>query len=246
MSRAISITSAALFVVCSLIAVYALFRSRRSLQIWHRDPATVLGTMLSFHSGSKLSTACIEAFSATRKDKALWRKDKSSWTKSKFTPPVRVHGCVLLLFFYVSCLIVALLYLERRSRTNDGIVTVPADGPFAYLFLLWKSIPILAVLVVIIYASASNAAVRSLATFTHLSRRSSTPQELDVLLGMLGIRSLFYVLKFRSPSIVLTQLLTISCAFPVTLSSVLFTSQPAPELTDLGFPQMSWVGGGKG
>lgn len=233
-NRGICISMAVLFGVCAGIAFLALLASSYLSQLWHRDPATMLGLMAFFHAKSQLSMVSVEPLSRwSSSDKTLWAR--GTWSPIILRPWFRAFFTI-----YVVALMVVLLCTLRVSQTRHGLATVADEG---YSPLLWKSIPALAMLLVALYANSVDTTARGLSTLTSLSTRLCSAKEIDMsLLDMVGIRALYYSIRLRAPTVTVMQATAILCSVLVTLSSVLFDSAPIPEESEVVMKQKSWFG----
>jgi hypothetical protein len=114
-----------------------------------------------------------------------------------------------------------------KSQDFDGLATVKDES---HSFVLWKSVPTLAVLVIALYANAADSAIRALTPFQRLSHGVKNPQELDRSpLDMLGLNAVYHSFCFGMPTVAVSQILVVLCAFLGTLSSVLFSSELVPQ-----------------
>ncbi|KAH7011450.1 hypothetical protein EDB80DRAFT_837328 [Ilyonectria destructans] len=69
-----------LFLFLSGISFWALVQSRRAPCVWYRDPATVLGNVIFFHSNTDPATDLMESLSEQREMR------KTEWVQSSYSP----------------------------------------------------------------------------------------------------------------------------------------------------------------
>lgn len=238
MNQAISISMTILFGLSGCIALCALFQFRVVLHLWHRDTATLLGVMLLISDGK--STFSMPDLLSSRTE-----SDKAQWSNGGFTPFVLRPWLRGVIVIYAIGLISTLIIFLQISKTPYGVGSVDEDS---YSSLIWKSLSTLALLLIAIFTTSSDVAVRDLMALVQLSGKDSCyAWQLDFsLLDMLGLRSLKISIGLRAPAVTLTQTLTILCSFLATLSSVLFTPQLSHELTDTHFQQSNSFGDGLG
>lgn len=223
-----------LFAVTMCITLWAIFKSRRVSHIWHRDPATILGTMVFFQSNTKLSTDIVKCVSGERENK------KTEWSHSTYSPLVLRAWARALFIIFVLGLIDGLVVTLKISEKSDGLATIDEES---YLFFLWKSLPTLAMLLVSLYISLTDTMMRDLATLSNLSTRPCDSKELDTsLLDMLGFKALYCSLRLKVYAVTLSQILATVCAFLTTIAAVLLTSQIVPKTSHTQFQQESWFG----
>ncbi|KAH6991074.1 hypothetical protein BKA56DRAFT_541249 [Ilyonectria sp. MPI-CAGE-AT-0026] len=223
-----------LFAVTMCIALWAIFQSRKVSHIWHRDPATILGTMIFFQSKTSLSTDIVKCVSGERESR------KAEWEHSTHSPLVLRAWARAIFTIFVLGLIDGLVVTLNISKKSDGLVTIGEEG---FMLLLWKSLPTLAMLLVSLYISLTDVTMRDLATLSNLSTRPCDSLELDMsLLDMLGFRALYHSLRLKAYAVTLSQILATVCAFLTTIAAVLLTTQIAPKSTSTQFPQESWFG----
>ena len=237
--------------LCILTASWAVILSwRGALLVWHRDPATALGSMLFCHATSRelldYSSGLTQKSQCQLRDKiqasgaaAIGGDD---WGDGMAAPPLALQSWLRVIFvLYSSALIVTLLVTLRMSLRYDGLATVAPDEDDSWSF--WKSIAALLMLPIVLYTAASDAALRSLATLSNLSVKNCDAKQLDQsLLDTIGLRALYLSLRLRIPAVTVSQVVVTLCTFLTTLSSVLLHSEPVPEVTHVTLPQSTWFG----
>ncbi|CAH0026232.1 unnamed protein product [Clonostachys rhizophaga] len=227
--RGIGIAMTIIFACCASIALLLGLRSRSVFGTWHRDPATLLGSMTFFQ---EMGHSAAEA--QAEKD----GNRKLLWAAGSYSPMILRPWYRLLFVVYTLALIIALNATHQRSTAANGIATVGGNPSSSFL---WTFIPALAMLVVALHANATDTTVRSLSTILALSRRSCTAVELDVyLLDMLGLKAWYYSLRSRILSVTLAQSIAIICAFLTTISTLLFTPNPTSHSYQTEFDQRTW------
>lgn len=225
-NQAVCVSMTVLSGICTCLAIGVLFQTRRPSKVWYREPATILGLMSFFLKGHQLNTPGLS--------------DKSGWTTCSYTPLVLRSWYRGLAICYGLGVIISLLLSLRKSQTAGGLATVQDEN---YSFLLWKSIPTLAVLIIALYANSSDSAIRALVLFQRLSHGASNAQELDKSpMDMLGLNATYYSFRFGVPKVAISQVLVVLCAFLATLSSVLFSSEVVPQSTSGTYQPQSWFG----
>ncbi|KAH7156530.1 hypothetical protein EDB81DRAFT_645466 [Dactylonectria macrodidyma] len=223
-----------LFGVTTCIAFGAIFYSRRVSHVWHRDPATLLGTMLFFQGNTELSTDVTKCLSGDRTSK------KKEWSHSEYSSVVLGVWFRAMFTMFVVSLIVGLIVALEASDKSGGLATIDEEG---YLYLLWKSLPTLAMLLVSLNVGFTDTVMRDLATYSKLYHRPCDSRELDMsLLDMLGFRALHHSIRLKLCAVTIYQILATFCAFLTTLAAALLTSQSIPGSTPTQLEQDSWFG----
>ncbi|KAH9237608.1 hypothetical protein K456DRAFT_33096 [Colletotrichum gloeosporioides 23] len=220
----------ALSAAAIIALAFSLVRYKRKTLIWHKDPATLLGSLMYFRSRCELMHRTQDA----QDDKEV----PKPWSKPDFLP-YTLRTKVRVIFTFAICgLIIALLFSLQTSNTQNGIKIMRG-----YWYLLWTSLPSLMALVVTLYVTSYDTALRSLSTIYTISRKESSAEELDVsLLDMLGVSAFIKSMKMAIWPIMVSQSLAIACAFLTTIASVLFTVESDPRPTEIKLTQQSWFG----
>ena len=212
--------------LCMFLAVGILFQLRTLSKTWHRDPATMLGLMAFFLKNRQFLIP--------------EGNSKAKWTTCKYTPLALRSWCRGLFICYGLVVIIALNFSLGKSQDSNGLATVRDEG---HLFLLWKSVPTLAVLIIALYTNSSDSAIRALVPFQRLSHGAMSPQELDKSpLDMIGLNAVYHSFRFGMAKVAVTQILVALCAFLSTLSSVLLSSELVPQSMNTTHRQQSWFG----
>ncbi|KAK1502334.1 hypothetical protein CTAM01_05147 [Colletotrichum tamarilloi] len=227
----VSLSMTALFFLLAVLTVIVLLRYRKRMSVWHRDPATILGSMLFFRDNMDLSNNIMASQS---------RSLDNEWSSCEFTPLVLRTWTRVPISVLVLAIIGGLYYTLSVSKTQEGLASINADG---YLHLLWTSVPALVMLCVALYVGCCDFAYRGLATLSSLSLRPCSARLLDMsYLDMMGLRALYWSVRKCVWAVTLSQLLTFLCAFLTTLASVMFTVDPVPSSTNVQLRQTTWFG----
>lgn len=228
----------AVIVIFALVASVALIMSWQALGIkdhYSRDPATILGSLAVMHGDTNFHDKVSQASTSTRPTRM------TEWADGSHSPLVLRWWYRALAMLYALGLIIGLSVTLEDSNTHDGIADI--DDERSYISLLWQSVPSMTMLAMSLYASSSDSAIRGLSTHISLSTRPCHPSELDKsLLDMLGIRALIFSVKYRLPSVTLSQILALLCGVLPTLGSVLFQSELVPASVIVQVDQLSWFG----
>jgi hypothetical protein len=230
LNQTVCICLAVFSALLAIISLWAMLKYRGMFKDWDKNPATILGLMDFFHGKSLDSFPSLSQKRGARSK--LWRQFQES--------PLPLPTWLRLIFtVYVLGLIISLIIILKVSKISDGVVTLAEGTPS----LWWTVGPTLAFFLVTLYTTSSDTAIRDLATYSTLSTRSCTIRELDVsLLDMLGLRALYYSLRWKIYAVALAQVLAMACAFLVSFSSLLFTSQNISNNSAINFKQQSWFG----
>ncbi|KAF6828291.1 hypothetical protein CMUS01_08651 [Colletotrichum musicola] len=233
LNRQVCMAMFALSFIISGLMLSALIRSRRYTRIWHRDPATILGSLLFVHdrSGSGLSEE-MPAFELEGR--------KKSWSHSSFYPVVLRTWSQVTFTIFVGGLMIGLGVALRSSQLHGGIATVDESG---FWYLLWTSFPALVMLGVSLYVASSDTMLRGLSELHSLTIAPCSARILDSsMLDMLGLRAMLRSVRQRLWTIVASQVLVLLCGFLATLATVAFSVTTIPEPTPVRLPQTTWFG----
>ncbi|KAF6828618.1 hypothetical protein CPLU01_08387 [Colletotrichum plurivorum] len=233
LNRQVCLAMFALSFVISGLMLSALIRSRRYTRIWHRDPATILGSLLFVHdrSGSGLSEE-MPAFELEGR--------KKSWSHSSFYPVVLRTWSQVTFTIFVGGLMIGLGVALRSSQLHGGIATVDESG---FWYLLWTSFPALVMLGVSLYVASSDTMLRGLSELHSLTIAPCSARILDSsMLDMLGLRAMLRSVRQRLWTVVASQVLVLLCGFLATLATVAFSVTTVPEPTPVRLPQTTWFG----
>ncbi|CAH0022008.1 unnamed protein product [Clonostachys rhizophaga] len=227
LNRPICICLAVISALSAFVSVWAILQYKGAFKNWHRNPATILGLM-SFSDGQRLEP------SSEQKETRI-----KSWRQHQESPLPLPTWLRLITTIYVLGLIISLVTVLQLSNASNGILTLK-EGT---LSLWWTAGPTLAIYLVTLYTTSSDTVVRDLAIHAKLGVRSCTVRELDIsLLDMLGLRALYYSVRWKIHTVTLTQLLAIACGFLASLSSLLFFPSNFPGSFDVNIKQQSWFG----
>ncbi|VUC27279.1 unnamed protein product [Clonostachys rosea] len=233
-NEGICLAMAAVFGIMALICLWLIFNSKRITNVWYRDPATLLGSMMYF-LGSRHRDPVI--------DTCLWKTRynmKEEWIKAEDYSPLVVRTSSRIFFImYTIALIAGLSATLIISQSSQGLTTIAEENNP----ILWSSLPVLAFLIVAMYTTASDATLRSLAILSKLNADSSSADQLDIsLLDMTGLRALYHSIRLKIYAVTLTHLLATICLFLTALSTLLFAPAVVPHETAMKLPQSSWFG----
>ncbi|KAH7309694.1 hypothetical protein B0I35DRAFT_515107 [Stachybotrys elegans] len=233
-NREVSITMSVLFAACTLICLWVVWQMRKVSNLWHRDPATIMGSLTHFHSDTYISKT-IDKYLADMQESRSAEWSHGSYTQLALRPLPRI-SFVLFTFSVIVGLTVSL----HISNSSEGLATVDDSG---FISQWWRSLPALAMLVIALYATAVDTAMRDLATLSDLSSKSSTATDLDRSLSdMMGINALFHSLRLKTHAVSISQVLAMLCGILVTTSALLFTVESVPGSSAVEVPQQSWFG----
>ncbi|VUC26865.1 unnamed protein product [Clonostachys rosea] len=229
----VSVAMTVLFALSAAVALWSIFSLHKSLKPWHRDPATILGSMIFFDKQGVDQAPPMESLlnKATSSP-----SDQSDSTHTMLPLRTWVRATYLV---YVTALIIALAITLHISRESMGLTTIDSGtSP-----LWWASLPALAMAIVSLYATSCDTAVRDIAILSKLSSTPCDALEIDMsLLDMLGFTALYYSLRLRLYTVTITQILAIVCGVLVSLSGILYSSQHSPYSTPITLEQTSWFG----
>ncbi|CAG9983992.1 unnamed protein product [Clonostachys byssicola] len=232
-NRGVCIAMTVLFFVSAAVALWSIVSLRMNLKPWHRDPATILGSMIFFDRQNVDQAPVMEPL-LDKPASTLSEQGGSTHTMLPLRTWVRSTYLV-----YVMGLIVALAITLHISQSSIGLTTIDqGTSP-----LWWASLPALAMAIVSLYATSCDTAVRDIAILSKLSSTPCNAMETDMsLLDMLGFTALYYSLRLRLYTVTVTQILAIVCGVLVSLSGILYSSQHSPKSTPISFEPTSWFG----
>lgn len=231
LNRQVCLAMLALSSVIFALMASALIRSRRYTRVWHRDPATILGSLLFVHDRSGLREE-IPAFELEGR--------KKGWSHSNFYPVVLRTWSQVSFTIFVGGLMIGLGVTLHSSQQHDGIATVDESG---FWYLLWTSFPALVMLGVSLYVASCDTVLRGLSTLHSLTIAPCSARILDSsMLDMLGLRAMFKSVQQRLWTITASQVMVLLCGFLATLATVLFSVTTIPEPTPVELPLTTWFG----
>ncbi|CAG9952343.1 unnamed protein product [Clonostachys rosea f. rosea IK726] len=232
-NRGVCIAMTVLFSLSATVALWSIVSLRRNLKPWHRDPATILGSMIFFDRQNVNQAPSMESL-LDKPASTLPEQSNSTYTMLPLRTWVRSMYLV-----YVMGLIAALAITLHISQSSIGLITIDqGTSP-----LWWASLPALAMAIVSLYATSCDTAVRDIAILSKLSSTPCNAMEIDMsLLDMLGFTALYYSLRLRLYTVTITQLIAIVCGVLVSLSGILYSSQHSPKSTPISFEPNSWFG----
>ncbi|KAJ2905818.1 hypothetical protein MKZ38_004066 [Zalerion maritima] len=163
------------------------------------------------------------------------------WSLSAATPSVLTMWMRILAVLVLLGLIVALWVGLESSFDSLGIATVPEED--TYVRLLWTSGPALVMFLVALYASACNAAVRSLAVFSNLSRKNCDADFLHTsFIDMFGLKVVWLATRMGLWTVVLLEMSSTTASFLTIFAGTLFTVEHTPASAPVELVQESWFG----
>ncbi|CAG9948520.1 unnamed protein product [Clonostachys rosea f. rosea IK726] len=232
-NQGVCIAMLILFCLSMLIIVCIIRQSAEVSQVWHRNPATILGSM-AFLQG-KTDIAQPATVSRTQ-----GQEDDRIWGHTDFSMLVLRSRYRAIFTVYVLALIVALSTTLAVSQRSDGLGTIGND---VYIPFVWRVLPALAMFGVALYTTTVDFVVRDLAILSKLATSYCTAAELDTsLLDMLGFRALYHSFRLRVYTVSVSQTLAAICAFLVAFTSLLFNPETVAGHNSWEFPQTSWFG----
>lgn len=163
----------------------------------------------------------------------------ATWSCEPYTPLALRSGPRAALVLFVTALILALSLTLMKSQKHEGLMTINGDG---YWPLLWQSLPALFMLVVSLYASSSDMAIRSRATLSTLLQPRPSFDIDTSLLDMVGVRVIEHSIRLGIPAVTLSQLLAAACGFLPIISSMLLTTESIPNNINITIEPDSWFG----
>lgn len=232
----VTYSMAAISTLCAGFAVYATLHSRSDTQYYSRDPATLLGSMLVLrkqHNDLRQTSGTLEENHA-----GIWKR---SWSKPAASPLVLSFGLRIGLVCYDFVLKAALLSTLRISQTRNGLAHF--DDGNNYAPLAWQILPTAMLLLVTLYSTSSDFAIRNIALLSDLSTKARRSSEIDIsLLDTLGGKALFRAISLAVPAVVVSQSLASLCGFLPILGSMLLIPEATPEIVNIQIPERDWFG----
>ena len=224
---------------CAMLALFASCHSCRTTTPYHRDPETVLGSIIHLCKDNRpqqLGKLSLEELSSE-----IQKTRKSAWIQGAYSPlAMRSYSRVLLVLFIVG-LTIALSQTLLKSKHDDGLWTILESGDWTTLL---QSIPVLFMLLVSVYSSSLDASIRSLSLLAKLSIQPCRASEMDISLAdMLGIEVLYHSVRLRVPVTALVQILQVQCGLLPIIGSLLLLSESIPRTSNITVDQeLSWFG----
>lgn len=223
--------------VCAVFVLLVLQYSRQMTSCYHRDPFTLLGSIIHLCESPERRPLIQPPMSELLRETKEARK--VAWSQAAHAPLVLTFYSRILLVSFVLALIIGLPLALQKSQESDGLLT--DDGGFWPLILQLS--PVLAMLFVSLYSSSSDIAMRSLAALSDLSAQPCSASKVDLsLLDMLGVRVLHHSIHLGVPAITTTQFLGVLCSFLPIISSVLLNEQNMPKIVNIHLKGQDWFG----
>lgn len=196
------------------------------------DPTTILGAAVAFKKAPAF-------LSRGRTDTGVL-KTSPSWEKPNTAPYLLRSETRLISITLLMGLIAALLVTLNISNTSNGIASIPTEG---YNPIVSSIIPTVLLLLVAMYAGASNASVRNLTTFSNASARDCGPKDLSLsFLDMIGPRVLWHSTTRHIWTMTLTETAATLAAFLTTFAGLLFRVENIEVNSVVQLQQSSWFG----
>lgn len=196
------------------------------------DPTTILGAAVAFKKAP--------AFLRQGRTETGMLKASPSWEKPNTAPYLLRSEPRLISTTLLMGLIAALLVTLNISNTSNGIASIPADG---YNPIVSSIVPTVLLLLVAMYAGASNASVRNLTTFSNASARDCGPKDLSLsFLDMIGPRVLWHSTTRHIWTMTLTEIAATLAAFLTTFAGLLFRVENIEVTSVVQLQQASWFG----
>ncbi|KAF6821001.1 hypothetical protein CSOJ01_00436 [Colletotrichum sojae] len=228
----IGITMVVVFALMTASISCVLIRYKGSTRVWQRDPATALGSMVTFCDYPELKYCACHL----KKDD---RNTRRGWSRAGFVP-LALRTRVRIVFVVVVVGLMAILNLTLpRSKQLKGISTFDE-----HRHLTVSSFATIVALVVTLFASSYDTAIRSLHVLSILTQREATTfDRLDLsMIDAMGTHALFTSFRFQIWAVSLSQVVTFFCAFLTIASSTVFALEYVPKPLDLQLQQRSWFG----
>lgn len=227
--------------VGTVLAFCALCQRRKMVSHFYRDPATVLGSIVHVCGSNKQLLRQRKEAPGQKSPEEEMGAQKAAWSDGYHSPLALTSNMRAAIVLFVLVLITAIAISLKRSQDHDGLMNIDGGG---YWPLLWQLFPTLMMLIVSLYASSSDTAIRGLAGLSDLLDQPCHSSNLDVsLLDMLGARVFQHSISLRMPTIALSQLLAVLCGLLPVISSVLLTTEYVPHLVDIAdIEEESWFG----
>jgi hypothetical protein len=216
----------------TLLAMVAACLCLPTRGLYDVDPTTILGAAVAFKKSP--------AFLRQGLTDTGVLKTSPSWGKPNTAPYLLRSETRLISTTLLMGLIAALLVTLNISNTSSGIASIPTEG---YNPIMSSIVPTVLLLLVAMYAGASNASVRNLTTFSNASARDCGPEDLSLsFLDMIGPRVLWHSITRRIWTMTLTEIAATLAAFLTTFSGLLFRVENIEVNSVVQLQQASWFG----
>ena len=215
-----------------LLAMVAACLCLPTRGLYDVDPTTILGAAVAFKKAPAL-------LRQGRTDTGVL-KTSPSWEQPNTAPYLLRSETRLIYITLLMGLIAALLVTLNISNTSSGIASIPTEG---YNPITSSIVPTVLLLLVAMYAGASNASVRNLTTFSNASARDCGPKDLSLsFLDMIGPRVLWHSITRHIWTMTLTETAATLAAFLTTFSGLLFRVENIEVNSVVQLQQASWFG----
>lgn len=234
----VCVAMTSLSAIGAISALFALRWSLKTSRCYHRDPATVLGSIINICCNPQ--SLKVTGLVVAELPREAMAARKASWSQGAYSPPSLKPNLRILLVAFVLSLILGLSLTLWRSRQHEGLITVNGKG---YWPLLWQSLPTLLMLGVSLFLGSVDIAIRRLATLSDILAQTHHSAVVDLsLLDMLGLRAVYHSIHLRNPAIAISHILAALCGFLPIISSLLFSTENIPNLIDIIIDEGSWFG----
>lgn len=196
------------------------------------DPTTILGAAVAFKKAP--------AFLRQGRTDTGVLKTSPRWEKPNTAPYLLRSETRLISITLLMGLITALLVTLNISNTSNGISSIPTEG---YNPIVSSIVPTVLLLLLAMYAGASNASVRNLTTFSNASARDCGAKDLSLsFLDMIGPRVLWHSTTRHIWTMTLTETAATLAAFLTTFAGLLFRVENIQVNSVVQLQQASWFG----
>ncbi|KAK1835676.1 hypothetical protein QBC39DRAFT_148567 [Podospora conica] len=220
-------------ILCTILLGMATAALRLpSRGLYDVDPTTILGAAVAFKKAP--------AFLRQGRTETGVLKTAPSWEKPNTAPYLLRSETRLISITLLIGLIAALLVTLNISNTSNGIASIPTNG---YNPIVSSIVPTVLLLLVAMYAGASNASVRNLTTFSNASARDCGAKDLSLsYLDMIGPRVLWHSTTRHIWTMTLTETAATLAAFLTTFAGLLFRVENIEVSSVVQLQQASWFG----
>lgn len=224
---------------CAMLALFATCHSRRTTRPHHRDPATLLGSIIYLCKDNQRQQSGRLPLEERSTEAQTTRQ--SAWIQDTYSP-LALRSCSrALLVLFIIGLTIALSQTLLKSKENDGLWTILESEYWATIV---QSIPGLFMLLVSVYSSSLDASIRSLSILAKLSMQPCRAGEIGISLAdMLGIEVLYHSVRLRVPVTALIHILAILCGLLPIIGSLLLLPENIPRTSIVTIDrELSWFG----
>lgn len=222
----------------AIFAFLTFLYFQKTCAIYFRDPATTMGAIVQLYRNPEVQT--LLATTTDSREETVRSMRAVKWRHILSSPLILLPLSRSALLFYVCSLVILFSITLQRSNANEGLLTTGFED---YWPLVWQSLPTLAFLIISLYSTSSDAAVRNLSLLQSISSRPHSADVMDTsLTDMLGLRALWKSIKLGIPAVSISQILALMCSFLPILSSILLIPTSMPKTTPFDAVEDSWFG----